>query len=104
MIYTLHLSNGGKIPVNELELKKFKENISSNFIELTGGIINPSFVVSVLVDIELTMLENKRRMSQLNTADFNDKEILYIKNNLHEQDPYTIKQIDAIINRTLTIK
>jgi hypothetical protein len=47
MIYTLHLSNGGKIPVNELELKKFKENISSNFIELTGGIINPSFVAVV---------------------------------------------------------
>jgi len=104
MIYTLHLSNGSKIPVNEIELQKFKDNTSASFIELTAGIINPSFVVSIIMDTELTMLNNKKRISLLNAKDFNEKEIKFLQGNMSDIDPYTIKKIDQIINREITIK
>ena len=104
MIYKLYLSNGTSIPVNEQELQKFRDNTSANFIELTAGIINPSFVVSIMLDTELTMLDNQKRIAQLNAKDFNDSEIRFLKDYMNDNDPYTIKKIDAIINRTLTIK
>lgn len=104
MIYTLHLSNGSTIPVNEIELQKFKENISSNFIELTAGIINPSFVVSIIMDTELTMLDNQKKLGLLNSKDFSEKEIKFLREYVSSKDPYTIKQIDSIINRSLTLK
>ena len=104
MIYKLYLSNGTSIPVNEQELQKFKDNTSASFIELTAGIINPSFVVSIMLDTELTMLDNQKRIAQLNAKDFNDSEIRFLKDYMNDNDPYTIKKIDAIINRTLTIK
>ena len=92
------------MPVNEQELQKFKDNTSASFIELTAGIINPSFVVSIMLDTELTMLDNQKRIAQLNAKDFNDSEIRFLKDYMNDNDPYTIKKIDAIINRTLTIK
>jgi len=104
MIYKLYLSNGTSMPVNEQELQKFKDNTSASFIELTAGIINPSFVVSIMLDTELTMLDNQKRIAQLNAKDFNDSEIRFLKDYMNDNDPYTIKKIDAIINRTLTIK
>lgn len=104
MIYTLHLSNGSKIPVNEIELQKFKQNVSSNFIELTAGIINPSFVVSIVLDTELTMLDNQKKLGLLNSKDFTDKEIKFLREYVSSEDPYIIKQIDSIINKSLTIK
>lgn len=104
MIYTLHLSNGSKVPVNETELQKFKDNVSSNFIELTAGIINPSFVVSIILDTELSMIENKKKMSLLETKNFTDNEIKFLKENVGDIDPYTVKRIDSIINRNLIVK
>ena len=104
MIYKLYLSNGTSMPVNEQELQKFKDNPSANFIELTAGIINPSFLVSIMVDTELTLLDNQKRIAQLNAKDFSDTDIKFLKEYMLDDDPYTIKNIDAIINRTLTIK
>jgi len=104
MIYKLYLSNGTSMPVNEQELQKFKDNTSASFIELTAGIINPSFVVSIMLDTELTMLDNQKRIALLNAKDFSDIEIMFLKDFMNDDDPYTIKKIDSIINRTLTIK
>ena len=92
------------MPVNEQELQKFKDNTSANFIELTAGIINPSFLESIMVDTELTLLDNQKRIAQLNAKDFSDTDIKFLKEYMLDDDPYTIKKIDAIINRTLTIK
>ena len=104
MIYKLYLSNGTSMPVNEQELKKFRDKTSANFIELTAGIINPSFIVGIMMDTELSLLDNQKRIAQLNAKDFNDNEIKFLKQYMLENDPYTIKKIDSIINRTLTIK
>lgn len=59
MIYKLQLSTKGSINISEEEFQKFKENISSNFIEFKEGIINPSFVVCATIDWEATREENR---------------------------------------------
>lgn len=57
-----------------------------------------------MVDTELTLLDNQKRIAQLNAKDFSDTEIKFLKEYMLDDDPYTIKKIDSIINRTLTIK
>ena len=62
MIYKLQLSNKESIQIDQEEYNKVKENISANFIELKRGIINPSFVVSIIPDYEATAQENKYKV------------------------------------------
>lgn len=48
MIYEVHLSKGNKVKIDEDDLNKIKENLSSNFIQVKMGIINPSFIISII--------------------------------------------------------
>ena len=58
-----------------------------------------------MLDTELTMLDNQKRIALLNAKDFSDIEIMFFKDFMNDDDPYTIKKkLDSIINRTLTIK
>lgn len=54
MIYKLQLSTKEYITITEEEKQKFENNLDKNFIKLGDRIINPSFVVSIVVDKEAT--------------------------------------------------
>ncbi len=61
MIYKLQLSNSKEtLRLTEEEVAKFKSNIGANFIEFSEGIVNPSFVVSIIIDRESSREESKR--------------------------------------------
>lgn len=61
MIYVIEFSNKKSRKINENELRKFKENVSASFVEMDdGGLVNPSFVVSIDEDVESSREESKR--------------------------------------------
>lgn len=60
MIYKLELSNKEVIQISEKEFELFKENIGGGFIEFSNGIVNPSFVVCCVVDLDASREESKR--------------------------------------------
>lgn len=59
MIYKLQLSNKESIQITQEEYEKFKRNIDNNFIEFKGGLVNPSFVVSITIDYEASAQDKK---------------------------------------------
>lgn len=73
MMYKIQLSNKDSISISEQEFEKFKANISSNFIEFKNGIVNPSFVMSVVVDQAAT--EQQLRNSNKSPLVLSDPDI-----------------------------
>ena len=48
MIYLLNMSKGKDIKIDEDDLQKLKDNIKAPLIQLKQGIINPSFMISIV--------------------------------------------------------
>jgi len=47
-MYELNMSKGSNIRIDEEDLKKIRENISANLIQVKQAIINPSFLISIV--------------------------------------------------------
>lgn len=59
MNYLIQLSNKTEIEIDEADFKKLTENSSSgNLIRLKRGIVNPSFIVSIIP----SSVEKKRKI------------------------------------------
>jgi hypothetical protein len=100
MIYKLILSTKEEVSLSEQEFVNFKNNISANFIEFEAGIINPSFVVSVIIDEEASRQYNQELMMSLKLEELNKEDVSFIKNNHWLQgDIKTIKQMSKIIKK-----
>lgn len=69
MIYQIEMSKGPSIKIDEEDLVKIKANIGESLITVKQGIINPSFMISIIptnekeVDIRLILKENNGGMS-----------------------------------------
>lgn len=48
MIYTIEMSKGPSIRIDEDDLVKIKANIGESLIAVKQGIINPSFMISII--------------------------------------------------------
>ena len=48
MIYQVEMSRGPSIKIDESDLAKIKENITESLISVKQGIINPSFMISII--------------------------------------------------------
>lgn len=48
MIYLVNMSRGKDIKIDEEDLQKLRENIKAPLIQLKQGIINPSFMISII--------------------------------------------------------
>ena len=48
MIYQIEMSRGPSIKIDEEDLVKIKENIGESLIAVKQGIINPSFMISII--------------------------------------------------------
>jgi hypothetical protein len=48
MIYTVEMSKGPSIRIDEDDLVKIKANINESLIAVKQGIINPSFMISII--------------------------------------------------------
>lgn len=60
MIYTVEMSKGPSIKIDEEDLAKIKANIGESLISVKQGIINPSFMISIIpTDEEDTKIEKK---------------------------------------------
>lgn len=95
MIYELSLSNGAKLQITEKDLQKIRNNIAEKFIEVETGIINPSFIVSISIDLEATKKENLELSKQV--KDINFPEIDFVKNKLLSENVYDIKKINSLL-------
>ena len=60
MIYQIEMSRGPSIKIDEEDLAKIKANIGESLISVKQGIINPSFMISIIpTDEEDTKIEKK---------------------------------------------
>jgi hypothetical protein len=60
MIYQIEMSRGPSIKIDEEDLAKIKANIGESLISVKQGIINPSFMISIIpTDDEDTKIEKK---------------------------------------------
>jgi hypothetical protein len=97
MIYKLILSTKEEIKISHEEYIRFKENISSNFIELDAGIINPSFVVSVIIDEELSIKDNNDRLYLIDKSKTTAEEFEPIRKIFSNTDLQSIKEVSRFI-------
>lgn len=60
MIYQIEMSRGPSIKIDEEDLAKIKANIGESLISVKQGIINPSFMISIIpTDEEDTKIDKK---------------------------------------------
>ena len=99
MRYILQLSTKESFPISEEELEKFENNIGANFIRFDYGVINPSFVVSILVDEEASENENRKKLNTLNGNDVSDEDKEIIRSCHSQSDIKQIKNIDSLLKK-----
>lgn len=99
MIYTLVLSNKEEVKISEAEFNYFKENMSSNFIQLENGIINPSFVVSVLIDEDETYKDNIRRMNLIGKNQMAEEDYENLRIGIYNKDRKGLSHISQLLDK-----
>lgn len=99
MIYRLVLSNKEEICVSEAEFNYFKENMSSNFIQLEGGIINPSFVVSILIDEEGTYKDNIKRMNLIGKNEISPEDYEELRKGIYDKERKGLSHISQLLGK-----
>lgn len=57
MIYMINMSKGKDIKIDEEDLQKLKDNIKAPLIQLKQGIINPSFMISIVPTEEKDVIQ-----------------------------------------------
>lgn len=63
MIYQIEMSKGPSIKIDEEDLAHIQENIAQALIRVKQGIINPSFMISIIpTDGKDTEMKNKIEM------------------------------------------
>lgn len=97
MIYKLILSTKEEMEVSQAEFNYFKQNMSANFIELEAGIINPSFVVSVIIDEKLSKEENKNIIKKLLKEVSTDEEKNTLKDYYSKIESFEVKELNKIL-------
>jgi len=102
MIYKLNLSNKESITLSQEEFIKFKENISSNFIEFEAGVVNPSFVVSVIIDEELSLEDNNERLKLMNKSLIGSGFLDELKKVYGKEELRSIKEASRLIESKIT--
>jgi len=60
MIYSIEMSKGAKIKIDEDDLKKIRDNIGAPLIQIKQGIINPSFLISITPTDEKDIIHKPR--------------------------------------------
>lgn len=53
MIYKVNMSKGSFIHIDDEDLEKIKVNIKAPLVQVKQGIINPSFMISIVPDPEI---------------------------------------------------
>jgi len=101
MIYKLQLSTKEEIILSELEYVKFKENISANFIEFERGIVNPSFVVSIIIDEELTKKDSFEKINLMVRSRTTEEVISELKTLVRNEDLKSMKRVSELIKENL---
>jgi len=101
MIYKLQLSTKEEIILSELEYVKFKENISANFIEFERGIVNPSFVVSIIIDEELTKKDSFEKINLMVRSKTTEEVISELKTLVRNEDLKSMKRVSELIKENL---
>lgn len=60
MIYEIQMSKGPSIKIDDDDLQKIQENIKAPLVRVKQGIINPSFMVSIIPTEEREYLIDKK--------------------------------------------
>lgn len=102
MIYKLILSTKEEMNVSQAEFNYFKDNMSANFIELESGIINPSFVVSVIINEELSKIENENIIKKLLKEDSSEEDKTILKNYYVKSENYGVKELHTLLQNYKT--
>src|ERR1035437_7920777 len=102
MIYKLNLSNKESITISEEEFIKFKENISAHFIEFESGIVNPSFVISIIADEQESIYHNSDRISLMDRKNTPPADIEKLRAVIGKKDIKSIKEASRLIGENVS--
>jgi len=58
-MYEINMSQGQKIKIDNEDLEHIQKNMKSSLIRVKQGIINPSFIVSIIPTNEQEMKQNR---------------------------------------------
>lgn len=107
MIYKIIIGKK-EIQIDEDEKRFFTQNQNNRFIELKSGeIINTAFVQGIVVDEELSKIENIEKLKLLEKDALSEKELENLKLVYSQKDKLEIKEFSNLLeknNKSIILK
>lgn len=92
MIYEINMSKGVNIRIDEEDLQKIKDNLSSSLIIVKQAIINPSFMISITPTEEQDIVIRPKVLVENGVAKIiGEDKVSVLANNMNIGDAFKVK-------------